>query len=334
MSTTLNQMLPHGFCLSWDPTLLGLHVVSDALTAISYYTIPVMLLVLMRKRTDLKFSWLFALFGVFIMACGATHIMSIWNLWVPDYFAAGVLKAITAAASVGTAIVMVKLVPVLVALPGPAQWQAVHEDLQRQVDERVHAEAEIKRLNADLESRVADRTNEMVAANEQLRQLHTELEQRVADRTQNLIQAQKDAHTLAGQAANVASQGHAVMQDVVVTMQGISESSRKIEEVIALINSIAFQTNILALNAAVEAARAGEQGRGFAIVANEVRNLARRSADAAKEIKTLIDTSAGCVEEGSGLVHKAGNTMGEIVQAINKVNAIVAEISTVGQIRV
>ena len=239
MSTTLNQFLPHGYCLSWDPMLVGLHVVSDALTALSYYTIPVMLLVLMRKRTDLKFSWLFALFGVFIMACGATHVMSIWNLWVPDYLAAGVLKGITAVASVGTAIVMVKLVPLLVALPGPAQWQAVHEDLQRQVAERDQAEAEVKRLNADLESRVAARTDEMVAANEQLKQLHLELERRVADRTQDLLRAQQDAHTLAGQAATVASQGHAVMQDVVQTMQGISDSSRKIEEVIALINSIA-----------------------------------------------------------------------------------------------
>jgi methyl-accepting chemotaxis protein len=118
-----------------------------------------------------------------------------------------------------------------------------------------------------------------------------------------------------------------VVSKVVGTMKGINDSSKKIADIIGVIDSIAFQTNILALNAAVEAARAGEQGRGFAVVASEVRGLAQRSAGAAREIKTLISTSVEQVELGSVLVDRAGKTMGEIVAAIRNVTGIVAEIS-------
>jgi methyl-accepting chemotaxis protein len=115
---------------------------------------------------------------------------------------------------------------------------------------------------------------------------------------------------------------------VVQTMKGINDSSRKIADIIGVIDGIAFQTNILALNAAVEAARAGEQGRGFAVVASEVRSLAKRSADAAREIKALISASVERVEQGSAQVDQAGKTMAEIVAAIARVTDIVAEIST------
>lgn len=118
-----------------------------------------------------------------------------------------------------------------------------------------------------------------------------------------------------------------MVAQVVNTMQGINDSSRKIADIIGVIDSIAFQTNILALNAAVEAARAGEQGRGFAVVASEVRSLAGRSAEAAREIKVLIGASVERVEQGSALVDRAGATMGEVVSAIRRVTDIVAEIS-------
>ena len=137
----------------------------------------------------------------------------------------------------------------------------------------------------------------------------------------------KQANQLALGASAVAVKGGAVVSQVVETMKGINDSSKKIADIISVIDGIAFQTNILALNAAVEAARAGEQGRGFAVVASEVRSLAGRSAEAAKEIKTLIHASVERVEHGTALVGQAGQTMGEIVGAIRRVTDIVGEIS-------
>jgi len=137
----------------------------------------------------------------------------------------------------------------------------------------------------------------------------------------------RQANQLAASAAQVAQRGGQVVGQVVSTMDDINASSRKISDIISVIDGIAFQTNILALNAAVEAARAGEQGRGFAVVASEVRSLAGRSADAAKEIKLLINTSVEKVEGGSALVAQAGETMTEIVSSVQRVTDIMGEIT-------
>ena len=148
---------------------------------------------------------------------------------------------------------------------------------------------------------------------------------------QQSAQSSRQASDFASSAAQVAARGGAVVSQVVTTMDQITASSRKIADITGVIDSIAFQTNILALNAAVEAARAGEQGRGFAVVASEVRSLAQRSAEAAKQIKHLIDTSVSRVGEGNVLVQKAGHTMGDVVTAIQKVNDIVSAISSASQ---
>ena len=173
--------------------------------------------------------------------------------------------------------------------------------------------------NGDLSSRTEGQASSL----EQTAASMEELTSTVKQNADNASQANK----LALSASGVALKGGQVVSQVVETMGAISTSSKKIADIIGVIDSIAFQTNILALNAAVEAARAGEQGRGFAVVATEVRQLAQRSASAAREIKTLIGSSVKQVESGSGLVHNAGHTMQEIVQSVSRVNDIIAEIS-------
>ena len=181
------------------------------------------------------------------------------------------------------------------------------------------ASAQIAQGNQDLSSR----TEEQASA---LQQTAASMEQLGSTVKQNSDNAQQ-ANQLARNASDVAQRGGAVVSEVVDTMKGINDASKRIADIISVIDGIAFQTNILALNAAVEAARAGEQGRGFAVVAGEVRNLAQRSADAAKEIKTLINTSVERVEQGTSLVDQAGATMSEVVQAIQRVTDIMGEIS-------
>jgi methyl-accepting chemotaxis protein len=182
------------------------------------------------------------------------------------------------------------------------------------------ASAQIAQGNQDL----SGRTEEQASA---LQQTAATMEQ-LGTTVRNNADSARQANQLAQGASVVAAQGGEVVGKVVTTMQGISDSSRKIGDIIGVIDGIAFQTNILALNAAVEAARAGEQGRGFAVVASEVRSLAQRSAEAAKEIKTLIGRSVEQVDQGTALVDQAGKTMGEIVGSIQRVSDIVAEITT------
>ncbi|WP_046273424.1 methyl-accepting chemotaxis protein [Stenotrophomonas sp. Ste96] len=185
------------------------------------------------------------------------------------------------------------------------------------------AAGEIATGNSDL-----SRRTEQQAAN--LEETAASMEELTSTVRQNAEHA-RQANQLAIGAHTVATQGGHVVGEVVTTMAAIQTSSKKIAEIISVIDGIAFQTNILALNAAVEAARAGEQGRGFAVVASEVRTLAQRSAGAAKEIKGLIDDSVGKVAEGSQLVNQAGATMGEIVASVQRVTDIMAEISAASQ---
>jgi methyl-accepting chemotaxis protein len=185
------------------------------------------------------------------------------------------------------------------------------------------ASSEIASGNLDLSSR----TEEQASSLEETASSMEELTSTVRQNADNAQQASQ----LALSASGVAVKGGEVVGKVVETMDAINDSSRKIVDIISVIDAIAFQTNILALNAAVEAARAGEQGRGFAVVATEVRNLAQRSADAAKEIKTLIGDSVVAVDMGSKLVAEAGSTMAEIVSSVQRVTGIMAEISLATQ---
>jgi methyl-accepting chemotaxis protein len=181
------------------------------------------------------------------------------------------------------------------------------------------ASAEIAAGNQDLSSR----TEQQAAS---LQETAASMEQLTSTVKQNAENA-RTANQLAQSASSAAAVGGQTVKEVVTTMDEITTSSRKIGDIIGVIDGIAFQTNILALNAAVEAARAGEQGRGFAVVATEVRALAQRSADAAKEIRTLISQSVARVEEGSRLVHAAGNAMQDIVTRVTRVTDLIGEIT-------
>ncbi|WP_308921313.1 methyl-accepting chemotaxis protein [Janthinobacterium sp. J1-1] len=192
-------------------------------------------------------------------------------------------------------------------------------DVRGGTDTIATASAQIAAGNMDLSSRTEQQASS-------LEETASSMEELTAAVKQNADNAQA-ARTLAASASAVAVQGGAVVADVVQTMGSINASSRKIADIIGVIDGIAFQTNILALNAAVEAARAGEQGRGFAVVATEVRNLAQRSASAAKEIKGLIDDSVDKVGAGNKLVEQAGATMQQVVDSVQRLSGIIGEIT-------
>jgi methyl-accepting chemotaxis protein len=214
--------------------------------------------------------------------------------------------------------------PLLAALRDmQASLGRVVSTVRESADGVATASAQIAQGNQDLSSR----TEQQASA---LEETSASMEQMGSTAQQNADNA-RAASQLAASASTVAVQGGEVVSQVVQTMKDINDSSKKISDIIGVIDGIAFQTNILALNAAVEAARAGEQGRGFAVVAGEVRNLAQRSAEAAKEIKGLINASVERVEQGTALVDQAGSTMQEIVSSIQRVTDIVGEISSASQ---
>jgi len=207
------------------------------------------------------------------------------------------------------------------------QLSAMQKSLERLVSNVRQSSAAVSTASIEIAQggqELSSRTEQQASALEETAATMEELGTAV----RNNAESAKRADQLAQGASSVASQGGAVVGKVVATMQGISDSSRKIGEIIGVIDGIAFQTNILALNAAVEAARAGEQGRGFAVVASEVRSLAQRSAEAAKEISALIGRSVEQVEQGTLLVDQAGKTMGDIVGSVRRVSSIVGEIAT------
>jgi signal transduction histidine kinase/CheY-like chemotaxis protein len=179
--------MPHGMCFQWDPGVLWLHVLSDLSIASAYYAIPVLLFYFSRRRRDIPFNWIFVAFGLFILACGTTHVLAAVTVWHPIYRLDGVVKAITALASVTTFLMLIPLMPALVNLPSPSQLRRVNATLALEIEVRRTAEAEVRKINEELEQRVAARTADYKKALEDLRgEMH-----RREDLEQQLIQSQK-----------------------------------------------------------------------------------------------------------------------------------------------
>lgn len=166
-----SSFIPHGHCYLWKPGLVWLHVLSDTLIAIAYYSIPITLLYFVRRRRDLPFNWIFLLFGAFIVFCGTTHLMEVWTLWYPTYWSSGVLKSATAAISLFTAFQLVPIVPKALALPSPAQLRQTNQELQAQIAERLRVERELKQYQDQLEQLVTERTAQLEASNQQTKAL-------------------------------------------------------------------------------------------------------------------------------------------------------------------
>jgi two-component sensor histidine kinase len=200
--------IPHGHCYLWLPELVWFHLVTDSLIALAYYVMPIILIWFVRKRSDLPFNWMFLMFGAFIIACGTTHMMNVWNMWYPTYWLSGGVKAGTAAVSLATAGLLVPLIPKALALPSPAQLEALNGQLREQIREREQAEVALRQANDELEKRVQERTKALSEANEALQtevlerrkaeealqQAHDELEMRIRDRTAALTRANADLH--------------------------------------------------------------------------------------------------------------------------------------------
>ena len=279
-----------------------------------------------RAGIDAMFSQLFMVGSILLALCVGIAVFASWSL------SRGIAKGIDMASEVAqrmgegdlsqdlrqdSADEIGHLMRALAAMQ--TSLTAVVSQVRQGSESVATASAEIAQGNQDLSARTESQSSALEQAAASMEQLSSTVKQNADNARQ--------ANQLAMSASTVAVQGGEVVAQVVDTMKGINDSSRRIADIISVIDGIAFQTNILALNAAVEAARAGEQGRGFAVVASEVRSLAGRSAAAAKEIKALIDDSVSRVAQGTTLVDQAGTTMQEVVSSIRRVTDIMGEIS-------
>jgi signal transduction histidine kinase len=186
---------PHGHCYLWLPEILWLHVISDALITLAYYSIPLALIYLVHKRRDLTYGWMVAMFGAFILLCGTTHVMSLWTVWHGTYRIEGLVKLLTAVVSVATAVALWPLIPTLIALPSPSQLAQANRALQAQIVERQQAEEALRTAHDELEMRVAARTRELLIVNGALEDKAAELEEANADLDQYAYAVSHDLKT-------------------------------------------------------------------------------------------------------------------------------------------
>jgi signal transduction histidine kinase len=254
--------IPHGHCYLWKPELIWLHIISDLLIALAYYSIPITLAYFVRQREDLPFNWIFLLFGSFIVACGSTHLMEVWTLWYPTYWLSGSLKAITAFISVYSALALVSLVPEAIALSSPAQLEATNQELRHQITQRQQVEDALQLVNDELETRVRNRTLELAQINKELkteiaeRKLANELQLKTQERLQTLsgklIEAQEvERRSLARELHDEIGQGLTAVKINLQTLQHSSTHSKMglpLQESISLVEVALQQVRSLSLD--------------------------------------------------------------------------------------
>ena len=186
---------PHGHCYLWLPEIVWLHVIADACITLAYYSIPIALIYLIHKRRDLTYGWMVAMFGAFILLCGTTHVMNLWTVWHGTYRLEGLVKLLTAAVSVATAVALWPLIPTLIALPSPSQLAQANRALQAHIVERQQGEEALRKAHDELEMRVAARTRELLMANGALEDKAAELEEANADLAQYAYAVSHDLKT-------------------------------------------------------------------------------------------------------------------------------------------
>jgi signal transduction histidine kinase len=285
------DFMPHIYCLR-QPELIWLHACSDALVALSYFLIPAALFHLIRQRKDLVFHWMFILFGIFILSCGATHLMAIVTLWNPVYRLDGLIKAITAVASLPTALLLWRLVPQAAAIPSLSQWRRANEALETEIQERKRAEHQIWILNADLERRVDERTRELAEKNIELEHLTAALRRTNAELEQFAYAA---AHDLQEPLRNV-SLGTQALASRCRNMGSETEQFLRFTVAGAQRMEIMIRDLLLycrALNGPAKVAQAVESDT---VLENALRNLQRMIEETQAEI-TWNDLPAVFVQE-------------------------------------
>lgn len=229
-----NDFMPHGMCYLWQPGVLWLNVVSDALITSAYFSIPFTLLYFVRKRTDLQFNWMFVCFAVFIVACGTTHLMEILVVWRPAYWVSGGVKALTAFASVPTAVLLVKLVPQALRLPSPRVLEQVNLELRREIAERELAQNAVRQMNEELEQRVTERTQELETTNRKLQGAYEDLRhsQRTALQQERLRALGQMASGVAHDINNALSPAALYLQSLLERESGLTLRGREYLEIV------------------------------------------------------------------------------------------------------